>query len=596
MDIYNGSTKNVVWTAAHRPANQLIADLRKVLASDSALTEGDRVNLNEKLCNLVRNYLPRLERCLEERSTRYHDGDTEYRKEILHKLIVLKSVLNTRDKGNVSLFTPIDEVLEQWPQLATETRRSLYHITKSAVLKELSPAERLEYVLRTMPLFSKLKRLLLKVGPSGKRYYEQILDMDGCPLRGFEPDMEPILRDYAIRGDYNYSNRFAIELVAYAVDILTGYRQFENVVSHWFPKTTTEPPEQGRVELKTIFRIAFGLRCSLEHLDYLCEGTLTSVWDALDAGQDFLRFGLHFSLSFGDAINAAKHYQPKMMNEPESQQAARDKILAFFENGSVGPKPPIEDFCLLLEELGVQRAMSHIGEGQYAWFRIDTDMLPMRTETARLCLAEICDMLTRENTERILDRFAKAYESIETPAFISRLEEAASFIARNISTCALTDPEKILSYFKSSNKALITIGSNSFFENKTSLLERICDGSSIMTVKTYTGTALTSNTMNTLLRGGMPASDKVGRGCILRLAYLHTLVRWLTGELTDDALPDIFREKANCMLDDCLYHPLFVAFPLDLIMFQALTEQTVFKPYAYQMFLPRNPDIALSES
>jgi hypothetical protein len=43
------------------------------------------------------------------------------------------------------------------------------------------------------------------------------------------------------------------------------------------------------------------------------------------------------------------------------------------------------------------------------------------------------------------------------------------------------------------------------------------------------------------------------------------------------------------------YHPLFAVFPLELMMFQALTEQTLFKPCAHQMSLPRNPDTAQAE-
>ena len=75
---------------------------------------------------------------------------------------------------------------------------------------------------------------------------------------------------------------------------------------------------------------------------------------------------------------------------------------------------------------------------------------------------------------------------------------------------------------------------------------------------------------------------------ILRIGYLSTLIDYFNGTVSSKDIISRFENTTNAILEKCCYHPLFISFPLDALMYLSLSSNQMCIPEVYQAFLPKS--------
>lgn len=562
-------------------SEQLKKSLRAILSAEQDLSPMQRVDLREELEDLLRDY-----------KTKLADVYGKEKDEVF-RIIVLRKY-----KDDVLLYRPAAEVIAKYKELSSDTITSLYALIKAAVLSGLSFVEKMEFVNSTSPLFSKLKRLLITERENGEAHcnysWENAekhkftkADKDGSEWEGLQNAVE-------VQNHNLIDNDLAAKLIANLVNKETNLNQAENLIKKWFEGGSFIcSPGQHSQTLDTLFRLAYAFRLDLRQFDDLCESAADSFWDALDAAQDMLRFGLHFKISYKRALELTQYYltyqKPKV--PAASQNDAREQITAFFsENPSEkygSDSDGIQErFYALLNMLGTTGSVSDGKDStavHFKWRETDEELSTIRRDTFVQMRDRMIAMLTENNGRPMIllqQRLNREADHIPDE-YETRQEEINEYLRKHLKAIqdSLLTKRNLLGNlcgFTTDQWLFGKLNTNS----PVSVLSRLCDGDKVYeTYFEWTSDPLTTRFLNN--------PTEVKRNHILRMAYLDTLLHYLLENLSDEQTLALFEQTAAEKLEQCMFTPLNLTLPLDLLLYESLAETKLFKPLAYQMFIPR---------
>ena len=562
-------------------SEQLKVSLNVILAADTNLTPMQRVDLREELEDLLRDYKTKL--------ADVYGG----KKESVFRTIVLRKY-----KDDELLYRPAAEVIAKYKALSSGTITSLYALIKAAVLSGLSFVEKMEFVNSTSPLFSKLKRLLITERENGEAHCNYIWRIDDKFIKADEDGSiwDGLQNAVEVQNHNLIDNALAAEMIASLVNHETEYQgeQFINTIKKWFDKEDiVNSPGQHSQTLDTLFRLAYAFRMDLSKFDDLCNSASDSFWDALDASQDMLRFGLHFRIPYSMSLELTQFYltNQKPAVPAASQNDASEQITAFFSKNppekygsdSVGIQ---KRFYTLLNMLGTTGSVNG-GKGgtavHFKWRETDDELSKIRRDTLVQMRDQMVGMLTENNGRPmiLLQQRLNAEEKHLPDEYETRQKESTQYLRDHLEAIQNSLPTKrdLLGNFCEFSTLKWLFGD--FKKNSpVSVLSRLCDGDKVYaSYYEWTSDPLTTNFLN--------SPKEVKRNHILRMAYLDTLLHYLLENLSDEQTLALFEQTAAEKLEQCMFTPLNLTLPLDLLLYESLAETKLFKPLAYQMFIPR---------
>lgn len=606
------STARALMNSGTRALTQRILkhDIRQVLEKEPSLPPSALDDLTQKFCELVMNYESRVFQLA-------YQGD--YDPDLRTHNAVIMNMLVTGICDRISLYEPVWITFgERKLSVSTGTYKALFHIVHTALLDRMSFVQRIEYATKCFPLFSALKRLLLKKRSGGETYYEYI-------CRNSHSEVDPVIwnaaRNAARYGYYHFGNDEAVNRLSDLLVLENGEQPVKatNLLREW------RNGKAPHCETDTIFKFAYAFALPLYpqadgeySAEYLFENALESVWDVFDAEHNLMRFGLAAGMKYQDAMQLMKQYTAyctahgtaHACPEPWERETIQAEITGYLKQASPEPEP----FFALLASLGIEpeRDKSVLKEKQNM----------QRKAAARDYLFEIFKMLEEGWNcaaglrELYNDLCIQAQDTLIKLKNYGELDAAAAVVAQYFGDetgcrymsgdelfayySEIYNPENALSVFKQKEKDVGYTEENADADLEpciAALLDRLCDnatdnGKSRLSEKKFCDTKFNITNIKKIL-DGEEIADKSGkralnRNIILRIAYLHTYFSGLCTDEPDFNMFESFRRTADSMLKECLFLPYQPSFMPDAIFTQAMQQsKDYFCPLIYQIFLPK---------
>ncbi|MCR4889970.1 MAG: hypothetical protein K5979_12445 [Ruminococcus sp.] len=452
-------------------------------------------------------------------------------------------------KNHVKMDDIFNYLKTQGFDITPETMKKFYDTLHDYVLNQLTAMDCYEYVLKTFPFLSKLKRRILEERPGTELKQWQY----AAECYSQQAKKDGIFKDFKDINDYHEIQHSMVrDVVCRLVNSAVPGAQFEKTFDGWFPNGIYNFPKPTDIQKNTLFRIAYGFSLSPEQMDSLGAGATNCIRDPFDFEDNMFRFGLNYKMKYTD-INSIKsdlkiELKPKNTGYDEAIKILDD----FFEvhNDVTDPKNVLNDYLKLLESIG------------------SSDIRDIRKATAKNCLIDVLEKLDikivkeyyekNEENENLPYEF---YSSENEEELIDKLSEEIERKRENIK--------------RITNKSYLP---QRMEKNKLITLSYIFNG------KGFDAEGK-ENPNPKIITGYKNIIDKkleISRQHILRLGYLSTLVEYIKGNIPDDNLVKTFEIKTNGMLKTCLFHELYYSFPEDVQMYLALSSNEYCKLDFYQ--------------
>lgn len=552
----DGTTKAVDFALKFEPTLSHI--LYEIKSKNLIGSRSDRVA--EKIANEILSY-----------SEKFQFGEAE----------IIKYVKGESIGSNSTdpIFSEFDKFLKdnRW-NLSESQLKGLYSLIHQTMMYSLSPVQRFGYIEKTFPLFSGLKKLLLKERPSSGQLQWQYI-AEHCPL-GNKISKEQFIESFEKANGYykNLSN----DLTATAVAALVNHeiakeKRFENTISQekrrkgWFPDGMFRVPYQHTVSKEVIYIISFAFKLNLQQFDELFRSSVNSVFMPYDPKSAIVRFSLNYGKSYETEEKLYEDNEhifdiPLSGDTSYDNSAMLGKMNNFFQ--------------------------SHTNsEDEQALSREFIDFLVANGVTNKhdILLNELREKKAQEYANRLYDKMDIAMiKNLYSNLYIDETDIPALLKERYGEKS-----ETYCTILEDTIGQVSGIDDTSDEKNKAKILTFLCDGRKVYR-HGLSSKAFTEARLNNLRTGNIVSDpkNKIHRDEILRIAYLDTLISYYSGELNDETVLSAFEEKANKMLSECLFQKLHITLLLDSALYIALSNPKKlspgrFKAQYFQIFVPR---------
>ena len=496
------------------------------LLSRRIAEELDREKLKNKLCSIF----PGIS-C----SVCYEICDEFFK--MTDNLKITSSFIIRYSKGEIDKIINLDDYFAQKEICVDDRqRKKLYKLLQQLIINKFTIVQCMKYIDKTFPLWSELKRLLLKQRRDTNMKQWEFIASKRSVSEGFEEHFMNAV-DYKI-----LNNEYTAEALTKLVNMSIRNAEFENTLCQesackgWFPFGFDNAPEQHEVSVDVLFKLAYSFRLTPDEFEKLCTGSVKGTNDPSSYKYNMFLFGLKYDMDYAAAKELAD------VNNNDSTDQGVNILKKYCDNYAA-----ISDYIALTEKI-----------------RSTTPLEETRAEVASEAMKQLLDKTNMEN----IARYFCDNEFISTDTLIEELY-----------------PEHVVEQ----QKEMLEDTSYAFFEleiserYKCKTLSLLCDGSH------FKRNGLASKALTPpLIRRISERSSNIFREHILRIGYLSTLIDFINDAVSNERIIKRFEEITNPMLNKCCYHPLFISFPLDALMYLSLSSHPMCIPEVYQIFLPKS--------
>ncbi|MDE5763623.1 MAG: hypothetical protein K2I00_01480 [Ruminococcus sp.] len=461
-------------------------------------------------------------------------------------------------------------------------KKEIHDLIQLLLASRLNEYKTFQYVTQTFPLMSFLKRQLLETRPGTNIPQWQFI-AENCFIK--ENITEQIKEYFSTVANYKeISDRKCAQIVSALVKSLTGKR-FDTTISQqkqgrgWYPNGLDELPEKFfNVNPEHLFLIAYSFKMNIDQYDEMLIRN-GDVYDCFCYEENMLRFLLVYIKNINE-YNAFKqiieqnreHFQ-ESSDEFTPEQVAR-KINNFFcSRRRDDIKSLCIDFMKLLKRLGVVSA-----------------------EKRREILNQQRRLIAGANMQKLLKSTNLKNITVYYSLLNNTVDDIMRFKYKN-------EPEKIgkaLEILESNYRQLAERTSEN---EKAKILSMLCDrfapesSSYIKTsIRPILKSRFSTEHIGKISKG--TTTDPITRTDILKIGYLQTLIDFINknnqfrnkSEMIEAcrSLTRIFEENTNKILKKCSFAPVHATFPLDGLIYIALSSGTADKciPEVFQACLP----------
>ena len=452
-------------------------------------------------------------------------------------------------KGEIDKIINISSFIDDNDISCTNIQcKEIYKLIQQLIVNRFSPVQCMRYIKSTFPLWSELKRQLLKTRPgTDKKQWEFV--SESCKTSvGF-------VEHFSKAVDYKQlNNEYTAEAVSNLVNMAIPGCRFENIISQpasykgWFPAGLNYPPHQHNVQIEVLFKLAYGLALPLEELDRLFNCSVNGKRDPYDFNENMLRFGLKYRVSYKEIHKLIENAYKGHDKEKLSYFEAVEKVDSFFKENHDGKSVSIlaEEFIDIASKIAYEKSIKNEQRENAAKYMQEllekTDVEKIKAYYPRPDL-ESTDTLADEN---FCEADARAYKKLtdETRYSVMLLEK----------------------------------------RNKVKALYLICDGLNFKKI----GLSSKAFTRADIINIADNKKEKIHRDEILRIGYLTTLIDFINGDVTKTDLISRFEDVTGKMLAECHFQSLNITFLTDVLMYISLASNEMCIPEVYQLFIPKN--------
>lgn len=454
-----------------------------------------------------------------------------------------------------------------------EEEKQFYKKIHQYIFTKISIVKCMDYIDHTFPLWTNLKKLLLdERAGTNKKQWEYIAENTSIS--------QDIINNVKNAKNYKELSDFDTkDLVSFLVNHIIPNATFQNVIEQkgndrcWFPNGINKPPKQTNVTNPVLYKLAFSFNLSENDIySKLCKGSENYTSNPFDYEAVMFRFGLKYQIPYiecKERINKIEEYIKSLPTDEGKKVISNHYPL----------NDAIEGVKKYFDQNINKENIDQIA-GELTNFLCQISKSDSLEEKRKDIAAELMNkIIEKTNVKKIQEYYSLTFTLTFKDISDILYEKYSEDIADKYEGILLKQKEKLLRLNE---------------DEKIKALHLICDGKNVDKHRHRNSLKYSPNNLGkrafTAKRIEKIISkeiDEINRSDILRMGYLNTLIEYINGCITDQNIITYFETTVNKVLNECLFHPLYSALPLDALMYLSLSSENKCKPEVYQAFIER---------